>query len=403
MLKKQKTILLFLNILIFGFIVFIPLCFAGNIEFELQRPFGGLEKTMTIGNESLGKYINEVYQFGAAVIVGLAVVAVIVSGIQWILAGGVPDKIGKAKERMLYAFGGLFVALFAVFILRTINPETVQFASLDPPEIKGQKCCEFPDGHVEAIDEDKIKTECTDKGGKAVDCSVKPPKPVAPKTTKPLCANADPPFSYCKLGICDSATEDTITDAVCTTPGKPTCCTPKNKTIKTCDASNASTVCEAHQYCQADSVSATTGKCVAKEDNGSFCPPKSILGGGEDDICESGWCRDSLRATKATNVCSPTGGQGQCATDPGDFTGGDGCTHKNQCVCKLCYDWNEDPGGDDAANKDGLGICIEPTVMLDGWKFEDTVIDGLYDDMPCPPGLVKEKCGMGCLGWCKKP
>lgn len=49
-----------------------------------------------------------------------AVVMVIISGIQWIMSRGYPQKIASAKKRFTFAIIGLLVMLSAFFIVRVI-------------------------------------------------------------------------------------------------------------------------------------------------------------------------------------------------------------------------------------------------------------------------------------------
>lgn len=49
-----------------------------------------------------------------------AVVMVIISGIQWIMSRGDPQKVASAKKRFTFAIIGLLVMLSAFFIVRVI-------------------------------------------------------------------------------------------------------------------------------------------------------------------------------------------------------------------------------------------------------------------------------------------
>jgi hypothetical protein len=51
----------------------------------------------------------------------LAVVMIIISGIQIATSGGEPDKLKKAKTRLLYACVGLAVAMLATVIYRVVR------------------------------------------------------------------------------------------------------------------------------------------------------------------------------------------------------------------------------------------------------------------------------------------
>lgn len=117
-----------------------------TIRLQLAQPFGTLPKEpFEISSGSIGVYIKAAYEFTAAAIVGLAIVMIIIAGIEWITAGGDGGKIGQAKDRMIKAFTGLFIALFAVFILRTVSPKTVEFAAIDAVYINPGVCCQLAD------------------------------------------------------------------------------------------------------------------------------------------------------------------------------------------------------------------------------------------------------------------
>ncbi len=51
----------------------------------------------------------------------LAVVMVVISGIQWITSGGDPGKIASAKRRLLYSIIGLIVVAGAFLILNVLT------------------------------------------------------------------------------------------------------------------------------------------------------------------------------------------------------------------------------------------------------------------------------------------
>lgn len=50
----------------------------------------------------------------------LAIIFIILSGIQWIISGGDKEKIQKAKARLTYSIVGLIVIAGAFFIISTV-------------------------------------------------------------------------------------------------------------------------------------------------------------------------------------------------------------------------------------------------------------------------------------------
>ncbi|MDP2932512.1 MAG: pilin [bacterium] len=87
--------------------------------------------TQTIkNNEALGYCIVEIYKWSLGIAVILALIMIILSGYMYMTAGGDAQKVTVAKEMFAGAFIGLIILFAAVVILRTINPDLVNFSSL---------------------------------------------------------------------------------------------------------------------------------------------------------------------------------------------------------------------------------------------------------------------------------
>ncbi len=78
----------------------------------------------------IGIYIGALYRFGIGLAAVLAVVMIMVGGFLWLISGGSPDKVGRAKEFIGSALAGLLIALFSFIILYTVNPRLVNLESL---------------------------------------------------------------------------------------------------------------------------------------------------------------------------------------------------------------------------------------------------------------------------------
>jgi hypothetical protein len=78
----------------------------------------------------IGQYISVLYNYGIGLAAALAIVMIMVGGLVWLLSAGSPDKVGKAKEFIASALSGLLLALFAVMILTTINPNLVNLKGI---------------------------------------------------------------------------------------------------------------------------------------------------------------------------------------------------------------------------------------------------------------------------------
>ncbi|MDX9893544.1 MAG: hypothetical protein RB292_04015 [Patescibacteria group bacterium] len=74
----------------------------------------------------IGEYISALYRYGVGLAVTLAVVMIMAGGFLWLMSGGSPDRVGKAKEFIISAFSGVLLALFSFIILQGINPELVK-------------------------------------------------------------------------------------------------------------------------------------------------------------------------------------------------------------------------------------------------------------------------------------
>ncbi|OGY41774.1 MAG: hypothetical protein A2Y82_02775 [Candidatus Buchananbacteria bacterium RBG_13_36_9] len=137
-----------------------------QIKLRFEVPLGQMTE-MTITGSAIGQYIKAVYVFGSSATVALAIVMIIIGGIQWILSGGESGKINDAKDRIVKALLGMFIAIFAVFVLQTVSPGTVSFKSISSEEIKGVYCCKM--GNVyEYIG----PVECAQKKGQLTDLNM---------------------------------------------------------------------------------------------------------------------------------------------------------------------------------------------------------------------------------------
>lgn len=96
------------------------------------------EGNMYLGVPLLAEYIAAAYRYGVVIASIVAILVIILSGIQWMSPGnifttGEGDKkqtINRAKKRIIGALSGLLIALASYIILYTINPNLVQFKDL---------------------------------------------------------------------------------------------------------------------------------------------------------------------------------------------------------------------------------------------------------------------------------
>ncbi|MCX7779165.1 MAG: pilin [Patescibacteria group bacterium] len=96
-----------------------------------EYPLGEKEEKVSL----LAKYIRNFYQWSVIAIAIMAVVMIMISGIQWILAAGNPPAIQKAREQMMSAIIGLVLILLAISLLNLINPALVNLSTFKIPTI----------------------------------------------------------------------------------------------------------------------------------------------------------------------------------------------------------------------------------------------------------------------------
>lgn len=114
------------NIIIFIFVfsaIFSAAFYAFSAEFFLSAPSTAEGRTSDF--IPLLQWILKFLFFSVSI---LAVLMIVVGGTQYILAGasGNPENIKDAKDRILYAIGGVVLALSSWLILNTINPDLLK-------------------------------------------------------------------------------------------------------------------------------------------------------------------------------------------------------------------------------------------------------------------------------------
>jgi hypothetical protein len=127
----------FLLFAIIPFFIF-PL-FAFSQEYTLLEPgvYNDQFKTINKGT-SFPDYLNLVFKIGIGIAAGLAVIQIVIGGIQY-MASESPFKIGDAKAKIEGAILGLVLALGIYIFLYTINPDLVSLKLniVSPPPVTG--------------------------------------------------------------------------------------------------------------------------------------------------------------------------------------------------------------------------------------------------------------------------
>lgn len=106
-------------------------CYADPLPMTLNVPILGVTQVA-----NLATYVNLVYQWLLPAGAIMAVVMVMVAGLQYATAGGNAGKVGAAKERIFQALVGLVLLMGAYTILRFISPDLVKLDLARVPMIK---------------------------------------------------------------------------------------------------------------------------------------------------------------------------------------------------------------------------------------------------------------------------
>ncbi|MCG2686866.1 hypothetical protein L6278_01870, partial [Candidatus Parcubacteria bacterium] len=92
-------------------------------------------KTYHYVSSNLPEYVKNFYNFAVGAIAIIAVIMIMIGGLQWIFAAGNPGAITTAKSNILSAISGLVLILFSYVLLYTINPNLVNLSLTQPTEI----------------------------------------------------------------------------------------------------------------------------------------------------------------------------------------------------------------------------------------------------------------------------
>ncbi len=97
-------------------------------KYCLLAPITGISsdsKTINIVGGGLGEYLGNMYKFGVYIAIGLAVLMIVIGGLQYVSTDAIGDK-SDGKKRIQNALAGLVLALMAYIILNTLNPNLLK-------------------------------------------------------------------------------------------------------------------------------------------------------------------------------------------------------------------------------------------------------------------------------------
>lgn len=147
MIKFTKTLMFISCLLIqFCFLYAAPTADATEIKFKPQISIGdykaetegGQEGGYAVSNstETIGNYIRQIYNYAVGIVGIVAVVVMMFGGITWMTSMGNPSRVTEAKAWIASALTGLLLVSFSYVILRTVNPDLVNFKSITIPKAK---------------------------------------------------------------------------------------------------------------------------------------------------------------------------------------------------------------------------------------------------------------------------
>ncbi|HEY4493521.1 MAG TPA: hypothetical protein VJB98_02790 [Candidatus Paceibacterota bacterium] len=99
--------------------------------YTLLESLPGTPDTINTGAQNYS-YFRTAYNMALTVTVALALIMIVVGGIQYTISWASPSAKGEAKDRILGAIGGLILALVSYILLKEINPALIA----DPNFIK---------------------------------------------------------------------------------------------------------------------------------------------------------------------------------------------------------------------------------------------------------------------------
>lgn len=100
--------------------------------------------------KNIGEYIQVIYTYAISAAGIIAVLVIIVSGIQWTASAGNSSVISSAKSRIVNSLVGLLIAVGSYVILNTLNPYLINFRlpqawMIKPQVITANLCVDLAD------------------------------------------------------------------------------------------------------------------------------------------------------------------------------------------------------------------------------------------------------------------
>jgi hypothetical protein len=108
---------------------------SGKGKYCLLAPISGFEGVsdgkLDIAGGGIEVYLQNLYKFGVYIAIGLAVMMIVIGGMQYVSTDAITGK-DDGKKRITSALQGLILALMAYLILQVVNPELLKTSNLKP-------------------------------------------------------------------------------------------------------------------------------------------------------------------------------------------------------------------------------------------------------------------------------
>lgn len=101
----------------------------GFYQVRLQEPLSGQSATLSASNgvDLINQYISMIYAWAASIVGIVAVLMIIVSGLQIIFGGANTELVSDARNRIMQSLISLVLLFCTALLLRTINPNFFGF------------------------------------------------------------------------------------------------------------------------------------------------------------------------------------------------------------------------------------------------------------------------------------
>ena len=139
-------------------------CYPKGEGYTLAVPFVGKKQTVA----HLGDYVGQLYDFLLGFSVTVAIIMLMVGGLQYVLGAASGEQVEKAKSRIKNAVIGLIILFSAALLLQTVSPRII---GLQPPYLPMVRRVETPKAKsCDAYTSKEVCEKDADKAGGATGC-----------------------------------------------------------------------------------------------------------------------------------------------------------------------------------------------------------------------------------------